>query len=89
MHHITYAPKTVIGTATPVSPPGTVPTNTTIPTYHPGDPATKTHKQPTTAKKAVPVTVTKKGVARTDRSQAVKVIMTSRNPPSSPKHGRS
>ena len=39
VHHTIFAPKTVIGTATPVSPPGTLPSNTTIPTHNPGDPA--------------------------------------------------
>ena len=69
VHHIIFAPKTVIGTATPVSPPGTLPSNTTIPTHNPGDPTSKSHKQPTTAKakKIEPVTVTKKAVAQTNR----------------------
>ncbi len=41
VHNIIFAPKTVIGKATPVSPPGTLPPNTTIPTHNPGgsDPA--------------------------------------------------
>jgi hypothetical protein len=41
VHHIIFAPKTVIGSATPVSPPGTLPSNTTIPTHNPGEPAPK------------------------------------------------
>jgi hypothetical protein len=36
LHHKVYAPRTVIGTATPVSPPGTPGTSSTIPTYQPG-----------------------------------------------------
>ena len=37
VHHTIFAPKTVIGKATPVSPPGTLPSNTTIPTHNPGE----------------------------------------------------
>ncbi len=88
VHHIIYAPKTLIGTATPVSPPGTLPSNTTIPTYNPGDPTSKSHKQPTTAKakKIEPVTVAKKAVAQTNRSAAVKETVVLRNPLASRKH---
>jgi hypothetical protein len=38
VHHTIFAPGTVVGTATPVSPPGTRPSNTTIPTVRAGDP---------------------------------------------------
>ena len=44
VHHTIFAPKTVIGTATPVSPPGTLPSNTTIPTHNPGEPAPASRK---------------------------------------------
>ena len=36
LHHKVYAPRTVIGTASPVSPPGTPGSSSYIPTYHPG-----------------------------------------------------
>ncbi|WP_165226922.1 Ig-like domain-containing protein [Aquisphaera insulae] len=36
VHHKVYAPRTVIGKASPVSPPGTPGTSSTIPTYQPG-----------------------------------------------------
>ena len=36
LHHRIYAPRTVIGPATPVSPPGTPGTDTFIPTFLPG-----------------------------------------------------
>jgi uncharacterized protein (TIGR03118 family) len=44
VHHTIFAPKTVIGTATPVSPPGMLPSNTRIPTYNPGGPAHSSFK---------------------------------------------
>jgi hypothetical protein len=36
LHHKIYAPRTVIGTASPVSPPGTPGSSSTIATYRPG-----------------------------------------------------
>jgi len=80
VHNTIYAPKTVIGTATPVSPPGTLPSNTTIPTQNPGDPAPKSHKVPKTEKKIGPVAVTKKTPAQPHRSAAVKAIAAILNP---------
>ncbi len=89
VHHTIYAPKTVIGTATPVSPPGTLPSNTTIPTHNPGDPAPKSHEEPKTETKTEPAAVTKKTVAQASQSAAVKVITAFLKPLSSREHGGS
>ena len=60
MHHVIFAPRTVIGEATPVSPPGTLPSNTTIPTYNPGGSDPANLKGLKTDKKTERATVTKK-----------------------------
>ena len=86
VHHTVYAPKTMIGTATPVSPPGTLPGNTTIGSSNPLDPAPKNHKRPTTAKKTDPGTVTKKTVVKVSRSLAKAGVVTIRKPLSSRQH---
>ena len=84
MHHTIFAPKTVIGTATPVSPPGTLPSNTTIPTHNPGESAPATRKGVKVAKKTEHGAVTKKIAAPAKRvvhrSSIVKVIARKLNP---------
>lgn len=72
VHHRVYAPRTVIGPATPVSPPGTPGTDTYIPTYLPS----KSVKAPSTVKlsrrKAV-ASVAHPSRARTARVSAAQV----------------
>jgi len=88
VHHTIYAAKTVIGTATPVSPPGTLPSNTTIPTHNPGDPAPKSHKERKTERKIEPGAVTKLTAAQAHPPARVKVIAPILDPLPSDKHSR-
>ncbi len=78
VHHTIFAPKTVVGTATPVSPPGTLPSNTTIPTFNPGSPDRATQKGSHANKKNEHAGVTKKIAApkSAHRSAVHKVIAT-------------
>ena len=78
VHHTIFAPKTVIGTATPVSPPGTLPSNTTIATHDPGSQAHASRKGLKAEKKLEHAGVTKKIAVPAKRpahhSAAVKAI---------------
>ena len=80
VHHIIYAPKTMIGTATPVSPPGTLPSNTTIPTYNPGGSVATGHTGTKTDKKSERGVATKKKTAvpakqRAQHTAAANVVL--------------
>ena len=80
VHHIIFAPRTVVGTATPVSPPGTLPSNTTIPTYNPGGSVATGHTGTKTDKKSERGVATKKKTAvpakqRAQHTAAANVVL--------------
>jgi PKD repeat protein len=80
IHHTIYAPRTVVGTATPVSPPGTLPLNTRIPTFAPGDPPAKKTadakaREPRQSVAALRVAHRAAAAARSERPRGASVVI--------------